>query len=144
MPINFTCFTFNPRYLSKYLLITTFLSFMFVQLVQAQNVEGIVQDANNLPLVGATVVIQGTQTGSITNEEGYFSLQVADEQDSLVISYIGYTTKVVKADPENEMRITLQEGVTSLGDVVITALGIEREKKALGFAVQEVQGDVLT
>ncbi len=109
----------------------------------AQQVEGTVKDANELPLVGANIIIQGTQSGAIADENGYFSVNVPEGQDSLIISYIGYTTKTVAIDVDQPMAIYLAESTTSLGDVVITALGIERETKALGYAVQEVQGDAL-
>jgi len=144
MKQHYSHFTLNYRSRRMLAHLTVWLCLLLgVHWASAQQVEGTVKDVDDLPLVGANIIVKGTQTGAITNEAGYFTLNVQEGQDSLIVSYIGYTTQVVAVDVENPLSIVLTESTTSLGDVVITALGIERETKALGYAVQEVQGDAL-
>lgn len=112
--------------------------------LSAQSVSGKVLDAESTPLGGANVVIQGTRTGVITGFDGSFVLTVPAGRDTLVITYIGYQEKKVAHQGQQNLIITMQEADNRLEDVVITALGIERETKALGYAVQEVQGEGLT
>ena len=103
-------------------------------------VTGNVADANG-PLIGATVKVVGTATGTITDMDGNFKI-ACKPGDMLEISYIGYTPKQVKASAD--MRIVLSEDKTQLDEVVVTALGIKRDRKALGYALSEVKGDELT
>ena len=94
------------------------------------------------PIVGASVVEKGTTNGVMTDSDGKFSLNVQPGA-ILVISYIGYKTQEVKAG-NSPLDIILVENSKMLGDVVVTALGIKRERKALGYGVDEVKGDALT
>lgn len=94
------------------------------------------------PIIGASVVEKGTANGTMTDTDGKFSLNVQPGA-ILVISYIGYKTLEVKAGHE-PLNITLEENSQVLGDVVVTALGIKRERKALGYGVDEVKGEALT
>ncbi|MDH6309502.1 TonB-linked SusC/RagA family outer membrane protein [Dysgonomonas sp. PFB1-18] len=94
------------------------------------------------PIVGASVVEKGTTNGTMTDTDGKFSLNVQSGA-TLVISYIGFKTQEVKAG-NTPLDITLEEDSKMLDDVVVTALGIKRERKALGYGVDEVKGDALT
>ncbi len=105
-----------------------------------QVITGTVEDDLG-PLIGATVKLQGTNTGTITDADGKFSLK-CKPGDVLQISYVGYSPKTVKAQPG--MKVTLKEDGTDLSEVVVTALGIKRERKALGYGVSEIKGEELT
>ena len=101
---------------------------------------GNVSDANG-PLIGATVKVVGTNNGTITDMDGNYKIN-CKPGDMLEISYIGYTPKQVKA--QDGMQVLLSEDKTQLDEVVVTALGIKRDRKALGYALSEVKGDELT
>ena len=109
---------------------------------QQRTITGTVADiANGEPLIGANVVIKGTTTGTVTDFEGRYSI-TAEEGDVLVISYVGYGEQEIAIGNQSVVDITLGAG-TLLDEMVVTALGISREKKAVGYAVQELNGDEL-
>ena len=103
-------------------------------------VNGTVADANG-PLIGATVKVVGSSTGTVTDLDGNFTV-ACKPGDMLEVSYIGYVTKKVKA--ANGMKVVLEEDGKMIDEVVVTALGIKRERKALGYALSEVKGEELT
>ena len=105
-----------------------------------REISGTVEDANG-PLIGASVKVVGAKTGTITDYDGNFKLK-CKAGDMLEISYVGYTPKQVKA--QQGMKIVLDEDKTVLDEVVVTALGIKRDRKALGYGVSEVKGEELT
>src|SRR5574344_1065000 len=98
-------------------------------------------DASGEASIGATVKIVGGTGGALTDMTGHFPLK-CEPGTTLQISFMGYKPVTVKAS--NGMKVTLQENVKVLGDVVVTALGIKRDKKALGYALEEVKGEELT
>ena len=106
-------------------------------------VQGTVVDATGLPLIGASVVEQGTLNGTITDVDGKFSLSVKGGA-VLEVSSIGFKTVTVIANAGAPLTITLVEDTELLNEVVVTALGIKREQKALSYNVQAVDGDKLT
>ena len=105
-----------------------------------QKITGTVEDSSG-PLIGATVKVIGTTTGTVTDLDGNFSIKCKPGA-LLEISYVGYSTQQVKA--QNGMKIMMSEDNTQLSEVVVTALGIKRERKALGYALSEVKGEELT
>ena len=105
-----------------------------------QVITGKVEDANG-PMIGATVKVAGTSNGVVTDFDGVFKLK-CKPGDMLEVSYVGYATKQVKA--RQGMKIMLNEDKTVLNEVVVTALGVKRERKALGYGVSEVKGEELT
>ena len=108
-----------------------------------RSVTGSIADANGDPLIGASVLVQNTTTGTVTDFDGNFSLTVPEGGENLLISYTGYTTQTVPLTASDTYDIVLQEGV-QLTDVVVTALGISRDEKSLGYAVAQVDGDEIT
>ena len=108
---------------------------------QNASVKGTVVDATGESLIGATVKVVGTTNGSVTDMDGNFALNCKPGA-MLEVSYVGYKTMTVKA--ANGMKITLQEDGKVLNDVVVTALGIKRDRKALGYGLSEVKGEELT
>ena len=112
----------------------------------AQNVSvsGVVTDASNGESIpGASVILRGTTTGTVTDINGGFTL-TAPSNATLIISSIGYKTAEVPVNGRSTTNIALDVDNELLEEVVVTALGISREKKALGYAVQDVKGDALT
>lgn len=105
------------------------------------NVKGTVTDADGA-IIGASVFIKGTKTGTITDVDGNFSLN-AKRGDILVVSYVGYAPQEVKVTGQH-LNIKMAAEHTQLSEVVVTALGVKRDRKALGYGVSEVKGDELT
>ncbi|MCQ2174409.1 MAG: SusC/RagA family TonB-linked outer membrane protein [Bacteroidales bacterium] len=113
---------------------------------QGQNspitVKGTVLDESGLPVIGASVVEKGTANGTVADMDGVFTLSVTAGA-TLDVSCIGYTSKQISA-AEGALTIILAEDNMLLSEVVVTALGIKREQKALSYSVQEVKGEQLT
>ena len=105
-----------------------------------QVITGTVEDANG-PLIGATIKVVGAKSGTVTDLDGNFKLK-CKVGDMLEISYIGYST--VQAKAQQGMKVMMDEDRTQLSEVVVTALGIKRDRKALGYGLSEVKGDELT
>lgn len=107
---------------------------------QNQNISGTVTDGSE-SIIGASVVVKGRGIGTVTDANGHFSLDVKPGT-LLEISYVGYKSITVKAS--NNMKIILAEDKKMIDEVVVTALGIKRDRKALGYGVGEVKGEELT
>ena len=109
---------------------------------QDLSIKGKVQSADGY-LPGASILIKGTSRGSTTDTNGDFTLS-APANATLVISFIGYKTLEIPVGSKTVFDIMLENDATQFNEIVVTALGIAREKKALGYAVQEVSGKTLT
>ncbi|MCQ2154096.1 MAG: SusC/RagA family TonB-linked outer membrane protein [Bacteroidales bacterium] len=113
---------------------------------QSQNspvlVKGTVLDANGVPVIGASIVEKGTTNGTVADIDGTFTLSVA-AGTTLEVSCIGYISTEITASSQ-PVSVVLNEDTMQLSEVVVTALGIKREQKALSYSVQEVKGDQLT
>ena len=108
----------------------------------AQNiVTGTVEDADG-PLIGASVLVKGTTVGTITDFDGNFTIE-ANVGDELEFSYMGYTSQTILVTGE-PINVTMAENTEVLSEVVVTAMGIKRDRKALGYEVGEVKGEDLT
>jgi len=128
---------------TKTLLCTLFLFVATMSMTQAQNIiNGTVLDETGMPLPGASVILKGTNNGTSTDFDGKFSMNITKDDTTLEVSYVGYITKEV-AVSNQPLTITLQSDVKALDEVVVTALGIKREQKALGYSVQEIKGETL-
>lgn len=108
---------------------------------QQMDIKGVVSDQSGEPLPGVSISVKGTTSGTITDMNGYFTIQ-AKKGNILVFSYIGYQ-KLEQKVLENSMKITLSENAVEVDEVVVTALGIRKEKKALAYSVTEVKSDEL-
>lgn len=95
------------------------------------------------PVTGASVIIKGTTNGNITDLDGKFTLEGLKNGDVIQISYIGYATQEIPYTGQPSISVTLAEDSEQLEEVVVTALGIKRSEKSLGYAMQEVKGDDL-
>ncbi|GAA5222022.1 SusC/RagA family TonB-linked outer membrane protein [Membranihabitans marinus] len=106
----------------------------------AQDVTGTVTDpTTGEAIIGATVLEKGTDNGTITDFDGNFSLKLQAESGTILVSYIGYQTLEMDVKANTNVSVTLESGL-ALDEVVVTALGIKREAKALGYAVTELGG----
>lgn len=103
---------------------------------------GKVLDENQVPLLGATVVVKGSSNGVVTDFDGNFEIQLSKENEILEISFIGYVSQDFDTSGKTTAVITLKPSSVTLNEVVITALGIKKEKKRLGYSEQEVKGDI--
>ena len=118
-------------------------SVLSLQMVVAQKtITGVVSDNEGLPLPGATILVEGTSTGVTTDFDGNFSI-TAEEGDTLNISYVGYQSQSIVVGDQDTLSISLELG-NELEEVVVTSLGIKREAKALGYAVQSVSTEDIT
>ena len=117
---------------------------LFAAVVNAQNVtvKGNVSDTKGDPIIGATVKVEGTQTGTVTNYDGDFTVACRNGA-TLNVSYIGFAPKQVKAEAGKVLRIVLEEEATTLNEVVVTALGIKKDQKKLGYAISSINSDEL-
>ena len=103
---------------------------------QDRSVTGTVYDQDGLTVIGANVYVKGNPTkGVATDLDGKFELSLSPEENTIVVSYVGYATQEVDVSDQSNVEITLSEDV-ELQEVVVTALGVERDEKALGYAVQ--------
>lgn len=110
---------------------------------QRVDVRGKVIDANGEPLIGVSVRVKGSQVGASTDVQGNFSLD-APANAVLVFTYVGYVTQEVAVNGRTSVNVTMAEDRQSLSEVVVTALGVTKAKRGLGYAVQEVRGDAFT
>lgn len=106
-------------------------------------VSGTVKDKNGGPLIGVSVVEKGTTNGMITDLDGNFGLSVSSPEAVLEFSYVGYNPVSMKVGDRTFFAIEMGESTQNLYEVVVTALGIKREKKMLGYAVQDIKADKL-
>jgi len=122
--------------------LTLFLA-LVVQLgfAQTKTVTGTVTDDTGLPLPGVNVLVKGTSNGTQTDFDGNYSVDVEATQQ-LEFSYIGFTTQTITVGDKSEINVELASG-EALDEVVVTALGISRSEKSIGYAIQKVKGDKL-
>ncbi len=125
----------------SYLLLVLCVAISTAALAQ-RTITGVVTDLEGEPLIGASVVVQGTTTGTFTDIDGTYSLEVPDNAEVLVFSYTGFGSSEQPIGASNVVDISLTPGIV-LEEAVVTALGIERERKALSYSVEEVEGDEL-
>jgi len=110
--------------------------------LQSGKITGVVNDVFG-PVTGASVLVKGTTNGTITDLDGKFTLENVPSGVTIQISFIGYTTKEIVYNGQSPISISLEEDTQNLDEVVVTALGIKRERKALGYSTQELKGDAL-
>ena len=126
--------------------LTMFLAVMFLcmgtALAQTKVTGTVFSQEDGQPIIGAAVKVDGTQTGMLTDVNGKFSLTLPQGKNQLTISYLGYESKTVTA--KNGMRVFLKADATSLDEVVVTAMGITRQQKTLGYSAQTLDNEELT
>ncbi len=106
-------------------------------------ISGKVTDSSGTKLPGVSVFVKGTTTGTITDESGSFSLSNISKGSTLVFSFIGMKTQLLKIANQTTVDVKMVEELIGMNEVVVTALGIKRDEKALGYSVQKVSGESL-
>ncbi|HQS51782.1 MAG TPA: carboxypeptidase-like regulatory domain-containing protein, partial [Daejeonella sp.] len=106
-------------------------------------VTGVVRDVSGETLPGVSIKLKGTTIGATTDMNGKYTINVPDNVSVLVFTYIGFNTQEVSINGRSTVNVTLQAANTALNEVVVTALGMSKEKKSLGFSVTEVKGSEL-
>jgi len=127
----------------KHFLLTIIAIVMLSQasLSQTKTIVGKVTDeADGKPLAGVTVRVKGTNVGAFTKGDGSYLVQVPGASNTLIFTYTGYLTREVNIDGRSEVNVTMQTSSIMTQDVIVTAFGVEREQKALGYAVQQIGG----
>jgi len=146
----------NKRKVLFYLILS--VSFLFINgktlagLVAGTNpadqgtirVTGIVTSSTDgTPLPGLSIVVQGTSQGTVTNSDGNYAIN-APENGILIFSFVGFRTQEIPVQGRSVINVSMEESIEALEEVVVTALGIRREEKSLGFSVGRVSGEELT
>lgn len=123
------------------LMVSLFL-FVGTALAQTKITGTVLSQEDGQPIIGAAVKVDGTNTGMLTDVNGKFSLTLPEGKKSLTISYLGFESKTVTA--KNGMRVFLKTDATALEEVVVTAMGISRQQKTLGYSAQTLKDEELT
>lgn len=108
-----------------------------------RTIKGTVSDEYGEPLIGVSVLVQGTTTGTITDIDGNYTLEIPNDEAVLEFSYIGYQKTSLRVAGASSFNIIMKEDAQQLNEVVVTAMGIERKEKSLTYATQQVKGDEL-
>ena len=126
--------------MKKRIILSTLLSLVAVLFGYAQKtITGVVSDQKGEPMVGASIIVKGTTKGIVSDIDGKYSLEVPADATTLIISFAGYKSQEVPIGVSTVVNVSLDE--SQLQEVVVTALGIKREKRALGYAVATVSED---
>ncbi|WP_456865468.1 SusC/RagA family TonB-linked outer membrane protein [Galbibacter sp. BG1] len=130
--------------MNKRKLLCVFAFFAFITSYSQTLFKGSVLDENSTPLPGASIMIKGQNNGVATDFDGNFEIELPQGNEILIISYVGYLSQEINSALENGVKVVLQPDSQQLDAVVVTALGIEREKKSLGYASQELDSDQIS
>lgn len=131
----------------KKLLLLLFLSVCIseISFAQTRTISGTVKGkADGTPIPGVSVKVVGSSNGTATDGSGRYSLSVSEESKSLIFTSLGYSSQTVSINGVSVLNVTLQEDANQLGEVIVTALGIKRETRALGYSAQSINGGDLT
>lgn len=109
-----------------------------------QSVSGRVTSSDGAPLPGVSVLVKGTTNGTSTDADGRFTIGVPDNTAVLVMSFIGFTTQEITVGNQTNITVSMSEDTQELGEVVVTAFGLEREKKSLTYTTQQVSTEQLS
>ncbi len=129
----------------KCLFAIAFLALLFQGTAFGQRtVKGVVNDAQGAPLIGVTVLEEGTTNGTVTSIDGAYEMEVAGDAAVLVFSYVGLKTVVRPVGTDQVIDIVMEEEIGLLGEIVVTALGLQVNKDVLGYASSNVGGQAIT
>lgn len=129
---------------SRCLWAATLLLFATSLLAQQRTITGQITDTDQAPLIGVSIVPEGATGGTVTDADGRFTLTVPQTVERLVLSYVGYRTRVLPVDFFVTNEVARLETGAELDEVVVTALGLRRNNRELGYAVQRVDSEELT
>src|SRR5690554_4672139 len=120
-------------------ILTLLLVFVQIAFAQEKTISGTVSDDTGLPLPGVNIIIEGTTTGTQSDFDGNYTIDASVGQ-TLVFSYVGFATQEIVVGTSNTINVSMEAG-SALQEVVVTALGVSREKQSLGYSTQEVEGE---
>ena len=124
------------------LLVFIFVLSILTGSAQTRVLTGVVTSSDDgLPIPGVSVMVKGTSTGTITDVNGNYSISLTNQSKVLVFSFVGMETREVEITSAGKMNVALSPSVIGVDEVVVTAIGISKQKKSLGYAVQDVTGD---
>jgi len=127
-----------------YLFFFSFFVITFSSFSQ-KSVSGKVYSSNDSePLVGVTIMVKGKDVGTISSIDGSFSLNLSEEDNEIVASFVGFISQEVSVGNQSIISIFLEEDITELGEVVVTALGFKEERDKLGLTASKVEGDQIS
>ena len=127
------------------LCVALFLTAFTGSLLAQSRLEGTVTDSESgAPLVGATIMVVGSQSGAISDEKGAYSLDLPADATTIRVAYFGFASQTISIEGRSTIDISLDAASSTLDDVIITSLGIARDQKTLGYAAQELDGSSLT
>ena len=131
--------------MKQFLLLVSALLLSAGAIGQTREVQGTVTSAEDgLPIVQLAVQVKGMNLGTVTDARGRYRLSVPSQDAVLVFAYVGMETQEIVVGEQAVIDVVMQPANLELEQVVVTALGISRSKKALGYAVQEVSGQQLS
>lgn len=128
----------------RFLLLCVVITTFFAASVMAQErvVTGsVTAEENGSPIPGVNVILKGTTIGTVTDIDGHYQLNVPDDGGILIFTFIGLATEEVRIGDQSVINMGMTADIRQLSEVVVTALGIEREERSLGYSIQEVEGD---
>ncbi|MBK7409193.1 MAG: carboxypeptidase-like regulatory domain-containing protein [Saprospirales bacterium] len=128
--------------MKKLSLVLGLVLFSIGAMLAQRTVTGSVTDQNGEALIGASVLVKGTTSGTVSDIDGSYSVRVPEGANVLVFSYTGFETVEITLGASNVVDVTLAEGVT-LEAAIVTALGVTKEEKSIGYAVQQVESTEL-
>lgn len=133
--------------MKRLVLFLTLLLFAAIPLLQAQVVEisgTVTSSEDGSPMPGASIIVNGTTIGTLSDADGKYMLRVPVDATELVVSFVGMKSQDIRIEGRTVIDVALEVDILGQFEVVVTALGVTREKKALGYSVQDVAGDELT
>lgn len=129
--------------MKKFLLVTSVVCTMVSSVWAQSTIKGTVSsEGENLP--GVSVLVEGSAAGTVTDIDGNYSVEVPSGSNTLIFTFIGMATEKVDIGGRSVIDVSMRADATQLTEVVVTALGVKREKKSLGYATQQIEGDDLT
>jgi TonB-linked SusC/RagA family outer membrane protein len=134
----------NTSQMRRFLTLPGLIVLVNLNLLQAQSVQitgTVTSSEDGLGLPGVSIVVKGTTLGAVTNLDGYYVLAVPEDATTLIFSYVGMITQELAIGGRTTIDVVLDPDVVGIDEVVVTAIGIKRETKALGYAVQEVSSE---
>src|SRR5579864_8282292 len=130
---------YNSMRKHKLLWSSILLLFQLHLLAQNRTITGKISDANGKPIPGASIVIKNSRTGTSSGPDGTFSLSVSPEAKTLVFSAVGWTPQDIEIGDRTSIMVTMSARDNTLSEVVVTSLGISRDKRSLGYATQQLK-----
>jgi TonB-linked SusC/RagA family outer membrane protein len=110
---------------------------------QRKTVSGVVTDEHGEPLIGVSIALKNSTHGTITDIDGRYSLPVENDNSSIIFSYVGYVPQTIALNGRKQLNVRLKEDTQTLGEVVVTAMGIMRKEKSLTYSTQQIKSEDL-